>query len=425
MIVSDELYGPVVIPEWLVPVLHSPEVQRLREVRLINTSSPSFPGLSDVHRYTHTIGVYYLASHLYKKICSDWPKEDLRAFLVAALLHDIGTPPFGHVFEYLLNATRGWNHEKFVDRIIRGTYRPEKRYHQIYYSNSLGLYRILADIKVDVDLIVGFILGKDALGKVLAGTIDIDNIDTVYRMATLLGFHPNTSESVNLVENLIPEQGGLKFKNAAVPILESWRLLRQRTYQILCFDHSCVSGEAMLTDCLTKALQKNILGEEHWFFTDEQLLRFLLSYPDTKEIVQRFVIGDFYKRIFLGWYSCAKGNKDLRDPKYRTELGECLTNSTKILCCPYIFYDSGTFSKELTINVHSTNSITLMTLGRKSESTIVSVFTPNRIKIIKNWKLQEKIVEVLDKFGLPSSHLIKIPDRGNLYGISGQEKLSI
>jgi HD superfamily phosphohydrolase len=133
VIVVDHLYGAIVVSEWLHPIVRSPEVQRLKYIRLINVLSPSCPALSDARRFVHTLGVLSLASRLEKEIVHRWSRGEARAFLVAALLHVIGTPPFGHLFEYQLAATENWNHEEQVAAIIRGTYRPEKRYHQIYY----------------------------------------------------------------------------------------------------------------------------------------------------------------------------------------------------------------------------------------------------------------------------------------------------
>src|SRR5215207_7146224 len=167
MIVVDQLYGAISIPEWLRPVVHSPELQRLREVRLINTTSTSCSAMSDVRRFTHTLGVLNLALRLEKRLSKSFSIDETKAFLVAALLHDIGTPAFGHLFEYQLAALKGWDHERFVYEIIRGIYRPEKRDHQIYYFNSLKLHQVLRELNINVELVVSLVRGETALGKIL------------------------------------------------------------------------------------------------------------------------------------------------------------------------------------------------------------------------------------------------------------------
>lgn len=424
MVIIDHLYGAIVVPEWLMPVLLSPELQRLRDVRLINTTSPSCPALSDVRRFTHSLGVLFLASRLEAQISQANSQRECRAFLIAALLHDIGTAPFGHLFEYLLNVTKNWNHEQLVEDIILGTYRPEKRYHQIYYSKSLRLHDALQQLDVDVHLVLNIIRGKESLGQVLAGSIDLDNIDGVIRMSTVLGLRPEPNLPVSLVDSISLCPQGPLFDEAALPLLKSWRDLRRLTYQILSFDEWCISGQAMLTDCLIIALEKGTLSDEHWFFTDEQLLRFLLQFPETKEIVQRFSIGDFYHTVFHGWYMCPRGDKDLRLPLHRAELADALTKETDIPCSPYIFYDSGTFSKDLTINIkrHATH-VSRISLDRKSESTIISVVTPYRMNDSKCRKLYSRIVQVLEEYGLHSTEFAKIPSKDAAYELGGQKEL--
>ena len=421
IIVIDQLYGAITIPAWLHPVVFSPELQRLREVRLINTTSPSCSALSDARRFTHTLGVLHLASRLHLKISRHWPKEQSRAFLVAALLHDIGTPAFGHLFEYQLAAIKGWNHEKFVSELIRGTYRRDKRRHQIYYNNSLRLHEIFKDIGIDIDIVADLINGRTELGKLLSGFVDLDNIDNVFRMAALLGLTPDPTAPVRLVESITPDPQGIVFEEAALPLLQSWVELRRRTYEILAFDEQCLSGQAMLTDCLTTALTNNYLDESHWFFTDEQLLHELLNFSETKEVIQRFAVGNFYHPVYLGWYACPKGQLDLRHPDNRSKLVERVKQMTGISCSPYVFYDSGTFSKKLNLTTRGTNAeLKSVDFGHKSESTIVSVFTARQVNGSKRKMLNDCMVEILAEFGLRNSDLKPIPDRQSIYEIPSQ-----
>lgn len=426
MIVLDQMYGLIAIPDWLSPVVLSPEVQRLREIRLINTSSPTCAALSDARRFTHTLGVLFLSMRLCARVGIAWSERERRAFLVAAMLHDIGTPPFGHLFEYLLAAYTNWNHETFVSDIIRGSYRPEKKYHQIYYSNSLSLRKTLSELNIDSDLILSFIRGEGLPGKYLAGSLDLDNIDNVYRMGLLLGLHPDTTSPVCLVDSLLPNALGPAFPEHTVPSIEQWQKLRRKSYTFLAFDDSCVSSQAMLTDCLTKGLEGNELGPEHWFITDEELIRRLWRYAPTKDIIRRFAIGDFYNTVFLGWYHSTTGEKDFRHPIHRRALAEALLENTGIPCSPYVFYDNGTFSKQLTLNIEGRDKqIKVVGLGEKSQSTIIGVFTPHRICDSDRRKYCDRIVRVLEENGFPASGLAPIPRKEDNCEIYRQTKLPI
>ena len=426
MITVDQLYGAIEIPKWLHPVILSPEVQRLRDVRLINTSSPTCGSLSDARRFTHTLGVFSLAARLESKLLCVWPKEQAKAFCAAAMLHDVGTPPFGHLFEYQLIVSRGWSHEKFVSDIIQGTYRPEKRYHQIYFSNPLGLHEALKWLDIDSDFVAAIVRGGNPIGSILAGSIDIDNLDNVYRMAAMLGLKPDVGTPYKLVEEMTIDENGLGFNSSSISMVSEWQNTRRRVYQVLAFDEGCLSGQAMLTECIVAALETNQLSEEQWFFTDEELLRYLWHLPETKYLIQRFAIGNFFDTVFLGWFSVPKGNKDLREPKHRQELSSRLQEAVKVPCCPYVFYDNGTFSKNLSLRIsQKCSAVDIIEIGEKSISTIVSIFTPNHVDETNRRRMRPRVLEVLRDYGFFTADLMDIPSKQDIYELPGQKKLPI
>jgi len=281
-------------------------------------------------------------------------------------------------------------------------------------------------MELDVELITSHIRGETSLGKILAAALDVDNIDNVFRMAACLGLPTDLQVPVSLVDALLPTCNGPAFLPNAIPWIEEWQAKRRMAYHVLAFDEWCLSGQAMLTDCLSYALESGTLSEEHWYFTDEQLLRHLEQIPATKPAVQRFVTGDFYDTLFLGWYDIGRGNIDLRHPQHRAELAHRFQDRLNIPCSPYVFYDSGAFSKKLLVNLtHSPTETETREIGTKSESTIVALFTPRRIQPTENKRFRDRILEVLTDMGLSSSRLQPIPEKQDIYAISSQRKLSL
>ena len=427
MRVIDNIYGQIEIPNWLRGVILSPEVQRLKDVRLINTSSHTIPALSDVKRFTHSMGVVYLALRLKNRISAQYSNQELKAFLVAAAVHDIGTPAFGHLFEYQLSAMTEWDHESFVEDILKGTYRPEKKYHQLYYGNSINLSESLEKIGINANLVVDYIRGKGHLGKYLADSIDLDNIDNVFRMAAHLGLWAPGKEPIELVDSISSHGAEVKFNENSLKNLMKWKELRKHSYYILNFDESTLSGQAMLTDCISEAIRNDIIGLEHWFYTDEKLLQRLsdtLEELETKRTLKRFVIGDFYDTLFIGWYDSVDTTKSLQDPQARKELSNTLTERVELKCSPYVFYDIGAFSKE--VKFKSKKNLfekRVELLEKQSQSTIVGVFTPNRINDSRIKRYHNAIINVLEDFGLCHKDLLEKPTLKEFNGFSSQEKL--
>jgi HD superfamily phosphohydrolase len=421
MFVADSLYGGTTLPGWISSLLLTPEVQRLRGIRLINSSSPSLAALSDARRYTHTLGVVHLA--LVSLESQTATKGDARALICAAICHDLGTPPFGHLFEYLLSAMAGWSHEYVVRSILDATYRREGPYHQITPGHQLGLGKALRDLDIEPATVAGLARGEGVLGPLVAGSIDLDNVDNVYRMAHLLGLPSDGRQSaMRLAASLHVRGGRLAVTRESLGLLASWATIRRRVYEVLAFDETNLKGQSMLTDCLTTAMAEGQIGPEDWFWTDEWLLYKLATFDGTKDIVQRFIAGDLYETVYVGWYKTGKGAVDWRHPVRRAELQKELEAQLKMPCSPYVFYDNGTFSKQLDVDVIGGGDVNEILGTKRSHSAIVAVFTPRR-KVPPGSSAASR--DVLDGIGFPAISLQRVPDKASIYGLPGQAALPL
>src|SRR5262249_41211251 len=111
----DPLYNYITIDReadgWLLELLDTPEVQRLRRVRQLGISLLTYPG-ADHNRLAHSLGVLHLmqqALDQLRKRGSDEVERARTPLLAAALVHDVGHGPFSHVFESCL----GTDHEEW------------------------------------------------------------------------------------------------------------------------------------------------------------------------------------------------------------------------------------------------------------------------------------------------------------------------
>ena len=107
MYIWDALYGKIEFDSLTIKCMMSPEVQRLREVRLCNINSLCLTGGANVNRFEHSVGTAYLAiininSILQRHIADEQEKQN---FVIAALLHDVANGPF-----------RSRNHNKSCER---------------------------------------------------------------------------------------------------------------------------------------------------------------------------------------------------------------------------------------------------------------------------------------------------------------------
>ena len=62
MYIYDALYGKIEFPSLVWKCMLTPEVQRLREVRLCNINSLCITGSANTNRFEHSVGTAFLAT---------------------------------------------------------------------------------------------------------------------------------------------------------------------------------------------------------------------------------------------------------------------------------------------------------------------------------------------------------------------------
>ena len=349
MIVHDPLYGRFAVPRYLSSLILTPEVRRLSQVRLLNTLSPSIATFGELRRYSHTLGVLYLCE---KNRSPGYSEEERRALGASVLLHDVGTPPFGHLLEYHLRETRGWTHEGIIKAVLWGHHAPENRAHQIFGGRTLEFRSALKTSGISVELVEQIITGQHPLSILLFGTIDLDNLDNVSRMAWALGIQARPALAVELASALMAGRDSRLWLsiNQWLESVRHWSALRRSVYEVLVFDPPTVSSQAVLSEAIDIALKRGLLSEDDWSHSDEGLLELLRSDPEIKDIVNREYLGRLPSLAF-----CVQTLGRLEDLKLedrasaRSIVEDVLrVEFPKERVLGYVFIDRGTFEKELT-----------------------------------------------------------------------------
>lgn len=100
MYIFDALYGKIEFSTPIYRCMLSPEVQRLREVRLCNINSLCITGSANTNRFEHSVGTAYLAQLNIESSAQNHlklGKNGKDTFVIAALLHDVANGPFGQI----------------------------------------------------------------------------------------------------------------------------------------------------------------------------------------------------------------------------------------------------------------------------------------------------------------------------------------
>jgi hypothetical protein len=271
--IKDPLYGFVKIEKPFIEIIDTREFQRLRWIRQLGLAQLVYP--SAIHsRFEHSIGCFYLAC----KICEAF-EIDTPEFKAAALLHDIGHLPFSHAVECLTE-----RHEKLSVKKI---------------ENS-RIAEILEKGGMNVKLVCKLIRGKNKLGKLISGEIDVDRLDYLRRDAYYTGVAYGVIDSDAVIRGLNKISKRLWIKFDYVPAYESLLIARYLMYPTVYLHHTVRCLNALLRRACQEMLKREEIKIEN--FTDGELLECLKKSEASKRLVERILYRELYKeigRIFL------------------------------------------------------------------------------------------------------------------------------
>lgn len=230
----DALYGAIELPDWLAPFIRLPELLRLRGVRLSNVDSLDFKDFGSPKRWEHAIGVAYLS--IWCARSRGLNEDRLCELVLAALLHDVATPPFAHTVEYVLP---GFDHERESMNILGGRYSDDSVPGVALYESRLPQFRREVEklnrkwgLSVDADEVARMVVGDGELGYLICGSLDLDNADNVVRACSFLGMDVDEDLPIELAKWL-GEESYIPAEVTAINVecVNKWRRYRRELYE--------------------------------------------------------------------------------------------------------------------------------------------------------------------------------------------------
>lgn len=310
MFIFDRMYGELKFPPLIKRVLDCPGLLRLREVRMANIPFYSFPSFTAVTRFEHSLGVSHLAKLFSEAIgLADKERHEL---MLAALYHDVATPPFGHLVEEVLNAHYGYDHERKLCNLVIGN--PDEyggQRAQVFLGKSMKLHKICQSLEgrklgIDPYRIADLTTGDldSPYGDIIASNgIDLDNIDNVIRAATAMGivdFSPKICETI--AKSFVEHNNKIFIQDESRFYAYQWQQAREVLYGMIFSSIRDFSLQTMLKDALQilSCDNKYKLKREDWALTDEQLIyERLLHNKESEIIVKRMRLMQLYQPVSL------------------------------------------------------------------------------------------------------------------------------
>lgn len=297
MALYDRLYGKIEFPTMVEQVLDCPGLLRLRRVGQANIPFARFPSFAYTSRYEHSLGVCYLAGITARKM--DLSVKDETELMLACLYHDIGTPPFAHATEEVLQDMYGFNHETQLQNLILGrTSDIAKDKTPVYLRRGMHLQRICQSAKaranrIDLYRIADIITGNDKMLSPLVKStgMDLDNIDNVLRAVSAMGIMKvDSSLPISLASSFSMEQGEIVYEVTGIPDFLVWQGARRKLYSAIFEDIEDFSYQAMIKMAIRYWLSEEGEPTTCWNLTDEQMFLKLLNNKKSQYLTERFLL---------------------------------------------------------------------------------------------------------------------------------------
>ena len=306
---TDILYARIQVPGWLEPFLRIPEFVRLRGVRLSNVDSYQFKDFNGPTRWEHGIAVAALADRCARR--RRLPLRKRIELVLAALLHDVATPPFAHTAEYVLE---DFDHELETQRVLSatpsGSFSPDLPVFASQLPQFRKECRVLVrklklrdDPEEIADEVARMVVGEGDLGYLICGGLDLDNADNVTRACLYLGIRVDPTVPERIADWLADQPGPVSDLGAVSDVaVHEWIGYRNALYGAF-YTASAeeIGRQAFLQHLMRRALRSGLSRRALVWNTDAGLLTRISALrdaasnsriPSLAELVQRYQLLD-------------------------------------------------------------------------------------------------------------------------------------
>ena len=229
-VVRDNVHRDIVLDDDISRLVDTRTFQRLRDVKQLATCHYVFPTATHT-RFVHSLGAQHLAGvlleHLEKVNPGRITPEDASLVRYAALLHDIGHPPFSHALENDRVFANYHHHEKWGRMILED---PDNDLRQVLIDlvGEDGLARMFSILDGTCEFPV--------LHEIVSSQLDVDRLDYLMRDQINTGAKIGTFDVFRIFRSLrIGEDGHLTVTSSGVAEVESYLMMRYHMYHNVYF----------------------------------------------------------------------------------------------------------------------------------------------------------------------------------------------
>ena len=253
-VIRDEIHKDIFVPANHAKIIDTREFQRLRSIQQLSTCEYVFPAANH-NRFSHSLGAYHLAGTLVSSLNEVQPglvsDGDCELIQLAALLHDVGHPPFSHLLETPEVFATYHSHEHW-GRLLLESEDTEvgKALLEVLGLNRRDRLFALLDGQTEHD---GVII-PPFMKEIVASQLDVDRMDYMVRDQANTGAQIGGFDIARVIRALrVNKDGHFIVKSWGLPAIEAYLVTRYHMYHQVYFHKVNMLTQNYLVRMLVRA----------------------------------------------------------------------------------------------------------------------------------------------------------------------------
>lgn len=321
--IQDSVHGSVRVDGVFLPLIESPELQRLHSIHQLGLAYLVYPGANHT-RFEHSLGTFIVA----RKICSSLQlgPDESRVVECAAILHDVGHLPYSHTFEMVLSEQFGIDHVDISCKLIEGEETVLSPRDREIIGEHMSIPETLEAWNVDPRTVSSLLKHGEAqssqvtlgthkgqahfnhkryLRQIVTGTVDADQLDYLVRDAHYTGVAYGVIDLDRLLETFEVFNGDLVIERGGLSAVEGMLVARALMFSSVYFHKTVRISELMLAKAV-ELMSTEEVRRMHTM-TDASLLAHLVSKGGYSEEIATMIR---YRRLFKKAYGLTVSEVD-------------------------------------------------------------------------------------------------------------------